>query len=262
MEDTEKINSHVILNRSVIKNFVANPKEGKVFTLNLKSLKIERKPADKIGIVQNYFSKKDEEYFSKNYERKLGILIKNLNDNRDYIFTEDDITFVKGFFLALLYRNPYIIDKIISNASNKYTFNDSNSSYVPLILSEVDINTTFVCDFYVDVIFNDSGLDFISSTIGYGALPFKAKDNEIFFIPITPKILICLVNKEDFNNRSYIKKYTITDEHIDVVRSFNCWVAGIAKKTYKSYKNDDYDIYYLFGNGEDELKMIKEILKT
>ena len=259
---TEKLNSHVILNRGVIKNFVANSNEGKLFTLNLKSLEIEKKPAVEIGIVQNYFSKDVEEYFSGNYETKLGRLIKLLNENRDYHFDESDTKFIKAFFVVLLYRNPCIIDKIMSYASNKYICNESNSSYIPGLLSRLKIDETFLDNFYVDVLFNDSSLGFISSTIGYGGLPNREKENEIFFIPLTPKISICLVNEKDFNDKTYIKKYAFTNDDIEQVKNINCFVAGIAKTTYKLYKHDEYDIYYLIGNNKDELERIKKIIEN
>lgn len=247
-----------------MKQFKISPKDGQVHILDMKNLKLSRKGPGELGTEEGYYDDTTEKYLSDLYEGPVSRLLDLLINNPDYDLKQDDCNLIGDFLVALYARDPDILPKTYEKTVIAKGLNISiNASDIVKTCERTRLRNIFFDNHFPMILINNSSLDFISSVYGCCVTVNKDSGQSCWYLPLTPRLAIQFIHNSDWEN--IFNKTThgeINDDQVKCIEHFNDQMADYVDLKVNEAIDDSHDIYYLFANKEDELKRIKQRIKS
>ena len=112
------VNSHITIPNSFLEHFGYRTNEGiKVNYIDINNKKIKSQKTKKYKAEYGYYSKLIEDILNNNFETKMAMITKEINDfrnrkNLEVLFTKEKIEDIYSFFDVTTYRNTKILKQV------------------------------------------------------------------------------------------------------------------------------------------------------
>ena len=189
--------SHVIIPKFILKKFSYDTSEGKkVKYVDCEKKKILEEKIKELGIIENYYSDHVEKLLSKEFETKIGRLIKDINDCilNDELYKLNDVInkkIVRDFFKITLLRDPNLHNLVINNTYKHrgILLNKNHVLELNNVVKEYDNNKIYI-------FVNLCHIGLIASYTLCHLLTFP--EDELLIIPVAPNLVFGLsIHKQD-----------------------------------------------------------------
>lgn len=189
---------HIQLNQGWMKNFQNKDNlDGKhTFVLDLYDKKIKSLKIGELGQRENFYVPDVENFYNDKFEKRFGILTKQLRDNikptsQKYIISDEDKKFIQSFVAINVSRSPR------TNILAELTSKSPIKLIIPGILSLAvyETNTIYFKGYKIRFIYNNTDTDFVLPSYCHYRVPIE--NNKTFaVIPINNKIAIVFDDNE------------------------------------------------------------------
>lgn len=245
------VNSHVLIPECLLSGFVSD--DGFLYYIDTKTNKINKTSKRKYNTSFGYYSKHFEEYLSKNYENKIGIIKKKIEE---LVFKKvKQIQFrglmedIKSLLNMSFFRNPRFIEEINKESlSSNFISGGYKSEDVAMFYKNYGSNV--LKDYKIYLLDNrtEEGL-VISKEIFSSILIHEAHESMI--LPLHPKYGILLIPKEYYEKRK--KEYG--DNTYMIINDLN----NLNKINDYIYMQCNYYKIDVIGNKKDLEKILEHV---
>lgn len=203
------VNSHITIPNSFLEHFGYRTNEGiKVNYIDINNKKIKSQKTKKYKAEYGYYSKLIEDILNNNFETKMAMITKEINDfrnrkNLEVLFTKEKIEDIYSFFDVTTYRNTKILKQVNEESiASKIMGDMTHDQFMSFIFSKDFPHVYKGMKF--NIIINKTQRDFIINDSMISSIVCD-NGNEII-MPINKKECLDLLPEE------YYKKYYINGE--------------------------------------------------
>lgn len=204
------VNSHITIPNSFLEHFGYRTNEGiKVNYIDINNKKIKSQKTKKYKAEYGYYSKLIEDILNNNFETKMAMITKEINDfrnrkNPEVLFTKEKIEDIYSFFDVTTYRNTKILKQVNEESiASKIMGDMTHDQFMSFIFSKDFPHVYKGMKF--NIIINKTQRDFIINDSMISSIVCD-NGNEIIIMPINKKECLALLPEE------YYKKYYINGE--------------------------------------------------
>ena len=240
------VNSHVYIAESILNRFCIRDKDNRkiINYFDFKNNTIASSTTKKFNTSYGYYTEKNESILKSKAEEKIGNIIKNIENGNLTIDEKQEkfirkyakFQFIRDESTAELIKNsdsynnlfdaPYSNESIIKRFSKIYYLkNVENSEIKNIVIGDNNIskNIDEIFDLYcLQIINNRTNYDFLLTS---NFTKYDNKNFSIIDLTLSPKILICFIPRNIYDNKCEIQK--LYDD--STIRKRNCLLFANAK---------------------------------
>lgn len=201
------VNSHVIIPNSFLERFGYRTMDGmKVDYIDVNDISIKSKKTKEYKTEYGYYSKIIEDILNNNFETKIAMISKEINDfrnkkSKEVLFSKEKIEDIYNFFDVTTYRNVKFLNQVNQGSISSSIMGDYTHDQLMEFIFSNDVPHVYE-GLKFNVIINKTKRDFIINDTMIASV-ICDNGNEIIIMPINKKECLALMTEE------YYKKYIV-----------------------------------------------------